>query len=114
MFLLGGLMIAIKTVLRMLSEGIEWPTELKMGEEYRRLHDDHDGTCRGRISVIFSQDSDAWVSTDGQDFGALRFRGPFGGSSSPRVNVALRILALAIKLDSDERPDPEPRHDSEE
>ncbi len=98
----------------MLSEGIPWPAELKLNQGYRRLHDDHDGTRQGCINVFFSQDGDVWVSVDQPELGPLRFRGPFGGSNSPRVNVALRILALAIKLDSDERPDPEPRHVSEE
>lgn len=88
--------------------GFPWPIELQTETPYRRLHDDHDGEYVGTISVGFSDDGDAWVGINNPKGGMLRFRSGFGGSHSPRVYSALVLLALAIKLDGDERPDPKP------
>jgi len=41
----------------------------------------------------------------------LRFRNTFGGGNSERVRIALMILALAIKLDNEERPQYKPEGD---
>ena len=71
-------------------------------EFYRRLHDDHDGTFSGGISVSVDRNGDVWLNTDGQR--SLRFRTSIGGGQSLRVRTALTILALAIKLDNEERP----------
>jgi len=86
-------------------EDLPWPQELSTGTSYRRLHDDHDGTREGELIVGFSPDGDAWVYTDKHQGPSLRFRMPMGGGRSPRVRNALVLLALAIKLDSEERPD---------
>jgi hypothetical protein len=75
---------------------------LVCNEPYSRLHDDHDGEFTGKISVVFSPDSDAWVYIDKRD--GLRFRTYSGGGASLRVRNALIILALAIKLDNEEHP----------
>ena len=75
--------------------------DLTSREEYARLHDDDDGTGQGIISVMFGEDSDAWVNIAGS---SLRFRSFFGGGKSLRVRNALMILALAIKLDNEEYP----------
>lgn len=72
-------------------------------EQYSRLQDDHDGTGRGRIQVSFDQMGDAWFSTDLSPRG-LRFRTHGGGGMSLRVRAALMILAYAIKLDNEDRP----------
>ncbi len=82
-----------------------WIRDLDILELYERIHDDHDGTYEGSIGVSFSEDGDAWLDTQRNHHGgALRFRNSFGGGMSPRVRNALMILALAIKLDNEERP----------
>ena len=86
-------------------QGFPWPPELVTGTHYRRLHDDHDGMREGELIVAFSADGDAWIYTDKHQGPTLRFRSPSGGGHSPRVRNALIILALAIKLDSDDAPD---------
>lgn len=72
-----------------------------------RVHDDHEGTWTGCLQLAMSADGDMWIRTTapkqiGQGF--LRFRTMGGGSASPRIHNALRILALAIKLDSEAFP----------
>lgn len=90
---------------RFLETPLPWPPELEAGVRYERLQDDHDGTGRGMLSVSFTPDGDAWVWTDSHQGVPLRFRAPLGGSRSPRVNNALRLLALAMKLDEEQFPD---------
>lgn len=74
---------------------------------HERVHDDHEGTWTGCLQLVMSADGDMWIRTTapkqiGQGF--LRFRGLTGGSASPRIHNALRILALAIKLDNEAMP----------
>ncbi len=94
---------------KLLQDGFVWPEELQTGVAYSRLQDDHDGEFEGRVIVSFSMDGDAWVDIDVPRRTTMRFRSGFGGSRSPRVHNALILLALAIKLDSEERPDPVPQ-----
>ena len=84
-----------------------WIPELDVNVAYERLHDDHDGTFRGKINVAFSIDGDAWISVDGHR--SLRFRTYEGGGMSLRVRNALVVLALAIKLDNEEYLQEEPQ-----
>lgn len=105
-------MVDSKKIKKLLEEGIIWPPELRTGVTYSRVQDDHDGEYKGRIIMSFSPDGDAWVDIDTSRV-SLRFRSAFGGSMSPRVYTALTILALAMKLDSDERPDPVSTENSE-
>jgi hypothetical protein len=81
-----------------------WPSSLTPNKPYTRLHDDHDGTHQGRIGVIFDQMGDAYIFSDHQPF--LRFRTWGGGGNSLRVRNALVILAEAIRLDNEDKPDP--------
>jgi len=82
-----------------------WIPDLKMKTPYTRIHDDHDGTFKGSITVGFSEDGDAWLNVDPTHNGvSLRFRNLFGGGVSLRVRNALMILALAIKLDNEKKP----------
>ncbi|MFA6227645.1 MAG: hypothetical protein WC668_00435 [Patescibacteria group bacterium] len=81
-----------------------WIPELTVEQVFERIHDDHDGKFTGRLMVQFTRDGDAWITTDGHRGPPLRFRAPLGGGSSPRVRNALMLLALAIKLDNQERP----------
>lgn len=70
---------------------------------YARIHDDTDGKEAGIIKVVFSNDGDAHIWID--NCPALRFRMPdLGGGLSPRVRVALLILAEAIRLDNANDP----------
>lgn len=79
------------------------PIALSAEDAYRRLHDDHDGTFVGELSVSLSRDGDVWVSTAPGH--TLRFRVPMiGGGMSPHTFNALRMLALAIELDNKYRP----------
>lgn len=94
----------MKDVKRVL-ENPFWITDLKPEELYQRLHDDHDGSRDGKINVTFSGGGDAWVDISHSCPGSLRFRTEFGGGGmSPRVRNALMILAYAIKLDNEARP----------
>ncbi len=81
-----------------------WISELSSEEEYMRLHDDCDGTSTGILSVVIDRYGDAYVATDVGQLRNLRFRTFGGGGDSPRVRNALMILAYAIKLDNEERP----------
>lgn len=99
---------AAKAVRKLLDSSFWLPT-LSTREQYRRLQDDHDGKRWGWLTVVFSDDSDAWVEIDlnGQDpiDSTIRFRMPaFGGGMSPRTRTALHILAEAIRLDNEEQP----------
>ena len=76
-----------------------------VGQVYERTHDDHDGTHVGKIRVQLSKDNDVWITTDQHRGPSLRFRNWAGGGRSLRVWNALRILALAIKLDGEEHPE---------
>jgi len=79
--------------------------ELSNEKTYRRLHDDHDGTGLGIITIFIGPDDDVWVRTDkDQHDSTLRFRHELGEGMSPRVRNALLILALAIKRDNEARP----------
>lgn len=78
-------------------------TELDVNTIYERLHDDDDGKMEGYLKVIMSINGDLWVETDRPTGKFLRFRNYFGGGNSLRVNNALKILALAIKQDNEEK-----------
>jgi len=89
--------------IRHLLENPTWPEGLEARKIYRRLHDDHDGTRKGHLSVVFSDDGDAWVSIpDARPGEGLRFRSYAGGGSSLRTRAALLILAEAMRLDEEE------------
>jgi hypothetical protein len=82
-----------------------WIEGLETDVFYERLHDDHDGSRQGRILVAMGRNGDAWVSVNGpSNVPTLRFRTFGGGGLSPRVRNALMVLAQAIKLDNEERP----------
>jgi hypothetical protein len=83
---------------------------LEINTGYIRIHDDTDGTGKGRICVTLAQDGDVWFESEpNHDHGPLRFRTSFGGGGqSPRVRNALLVLALAIKLDNEEHPQAKP------
>jgi hypothetical protein len=93
-------------VLRMLFETPFWPSSLSIKEEYSRFDDD---TRLGNISVQFSMDGDSWIQIislkdPDEPLYSHRFRGYFGGGQSPNTEKALKFLAVAIKLDNENRP----------
>lgn len=79
-----------------------WQPTLKTETEYRRQHDDTDGKPKGGLMVMFDRMGDAYISTDNNDW--LRFRTFGGGGQSERTRIALMILAEAIRLDNEARP----------
>lgn len=85
-----------------------WPIttpQLEPGVVYERVHDDHEGRFDGVLQVQLTRDGDVWLSGNLREGNSMRFRTPFvGGGMSRRTWTALRILALAIKLDNEERP----------
>lgn len=102
----------LKDVQRVLNNPLGIP-DLKVREVYSRIHDDHDGTYEGNIRVMFGPDGDGWVETYHPHNGSLRFRNFFGGGQSLRVLNALLILAYAIKLDNEDRPQYRPENKEE-
>jgi hypothetical protein len=93
----------LKDVLRVLNNPLEIP-EISTQKVYARIHDDHDGTYEGKLMIFELENGDMVVTTDKHQGSPLRFRNYFGGGQSLRVHNALKILALAIKLDNDEHP----------
>ncbi len=93
-----------KLVMRLLPKILNTPLLIGMRpkESVERVHDDHEGTFKGRLQISMSVDGDLWVKTTDTHtgFGTLRFRAIGGGSASPRIHNALRLLAEAIRLDN--------------
>ena len=87
-----------------LSEEFSWPRDLETMTEYRRLHDDHDGTECGEISMVVAPDGDVHIATVGlKPCESLRFRTCVGGGNSPMVRNALIVLAEAIRREDLDR-----------
>lgn len=90
---------------RALLESYFWLPKLHANVPYMRIHDDHDGTYRGRAAVTIGEDGDAWVETYHPEGSSLRFRMPLhGGGRSQYTRTALVILAEAIRLDNERAP----------
>ena len=88
-----------ETIQKILEEPF-WLETLKSNEAYAVQADDTDGIDDiNWLTVTFSPDGDAWISTS---LDGCRFRTYFGGSRYPRVRTALMILAEAIRLDTEE------------
>lgn len=84
-----------------------WIPSLDVDTSYTRVHDDHDGTFEGKLIVSIDRQGDIWFTTDRSHFAMLRFRTWGGGGASPRTRNALMLLAEAIRLDNEEKPQPE-------
>ena len=94
-------------VCKILLETGFWPQPLETKVYYYRQSDD----TRSQLGIIFSEDGDGWIevlSNLNPDELSLmhRFRTSAGDGQSLRVHYALRILALAIHLDNEERQQP--------
>lgn len=81
-----------------------WLETLNDADCYERQHDDTDGKPEGFLAVSFGPDGDAYVSIHMHP--VLRFRTEIGGGGSPRTRNALILLAEAIRLDNEARPQP--------
>jgi hypothetical protein len=92
----------VRRIKRLLDEPF-WPNTLRMGESYFRTHDDCEGDRGQGVIVTVGPDGDVWISTTTR-MSTCRFRNFFGGGRSLRVRNALLILAEAIRLDNEERP----------
>lgn len=88
--------------IKKLLEDSFWPESLSPDVSYQRIHDDHDGTFTGTLSVFIDRMGDVYLTVD-RAFEALRFRTMGGGGHSLRVRNALVVLAEAIRLDNEER-----------
>jgi hypothetical protein len=97
----------VKDVRRVL-ENQFWIPELGAEVIYSRIEDDCDGDFTKKLAVEFNCVGDVLINT-GDRCPPLRFRMPgmLGGGRSPRTRNALMILALAMKLDNEEKPDPD-------
>jgi hypothetical protein len=83
-----------------------WPEGLNVKEVYSRVHDDCDGKTDQKLFIEFLEVGDVLISTYAHKEPGLRFRMPmFGGGRSPKTRNALLFLALAMKLDNEEKPD---------
>ncbi len=91
-----------------------WPTTLSPEKPYIRRSDDTDGrddTISIFISGTGSRAGDTFIEirskVDSNSFSDVHcFRSGLGGTRSPHVHNALRILARAIDLDNQYLPDP--------
>ena len=80
-----------------------WLPNINNTDRYFITQDDNEGNAASGLSVMFSEDGDAWVKTYDKPMESCRFRTYAGGGRSHRVRNALMILAEAIRLDSQER-----------
>lgn len=81
-----------------------YPPELETNVGYFRTQDDCDGDTHEGICVSIGTDGDVFISARHRPMQSCRYRMPMvGGGRSPRTRLALLILALAIKLDDEER-----------
>lgn len=83
-----------------------WPVNIDTKTAYERYEDD---SAQGKLTVFFIPDGDGGIEVfqelDPNDRHlAFRFRTSGGGGQSQRVLAALRMLAVAIKLDNEEHP----------
>jgi hypothetical protein len=81
-----------------------WIHGLRTNYFYQRPQDDHDGDPqKGILGVCMDQSGDAHISVGNHE--SSRFRMPGGGGgNSPRVRIALMILARAIQEDNEDHP----------
>ena len=92
--------------IRKILDGIVIIPLVEPNKAYTRLHDDHDGTYMGKLTVGLGIDGDAYVGVDSNPILELRFRTHEGGGASLRTHNALRILCEAIRLDNLDHPRP--------
>ena len=91
-----------KKQIKKLLETPFWPEDLETKKVYFRTHDDCDGDKSQGLGLIITPDGDVWVNVSSKH--SLRFRTTFGGGGlSGMTRNALLLLALAIKMDNEEK-----------
>lgn len=89
-----------------------WPEGLDAGDVHRTLCDDKGRNERAFLEVLLAGDGDVHVTMqDGESFSGdrlhpiptIRKRTSLGGGKDMRTRQALLWLALAIKLDNEDR-----------
>lgn len=81
-----------------------WIHGLRTNYFYQRSQDDHDGDPqKGILRVCMDQVGDAHISVGNDESSRFRMPGS-GGGLSPRVRVAIMILARAIQRDNEDYP----------
>jgi hypothetical protein len=90
-----------RQVIKLLETPVWYPSldSMKIYERYEDMSPD------GKLTIIIDEDGDTLISSTKEQFHInLEFCTPMiGGGQSARVHMALRMLALAIKLDNEER-----------
>jgi len=83
-----------------------WIPGLESKTQYSTHDDDTPDSTVAILSIIFSDDGDAWVAkwTD-PSHASIRKRTHAGGGKDLRTRQAIMILAFAMKLDEEERED---------
>lgn len=81
-----------------------WLPSLEVRRCYSRRQDDTDGQrdYTQNLDVMIGPDGDCWLTAGGGQ--TLRFRTWAGGGMSVRTRQALMVLAEAIRLDNEDRP----------
>jgi hypothetical protein len=85
-----------------------WPPTIETRQAYLTRYEDDSPT--GNLMVMFSPDGDGWIEViskpEPHEIGGscFRFRTHAGGGQSERVRSALFVLAEAIRLDNEARP----------
>lgn len=95
----------MSAIVKRLLESYFWLPTLVSNTRYSRQHDDTDGNPHdGWLHVMIGEDGDAWIlTTVGGE--SMRFRMPMiGGGRSQHTRTALVILAEAIRMDNEARP----------
>lgn len=92
----------------------QWPEGLQAGKGYIVACDDNGRECEAKLSVLISDDGDAWVSMSAyhdkertaenlNPFPTVRIRTGIGGGRNRRTRQAILWLAKAIELDSQDQ-----------
>jgi len=81
-----------------------WLRSLATMTAYTRRQDDTDGArdYKQDLTVTIGPDGDCWLQAGGGNL--LRFRTWGGGGMSVRTRQALMVLAEAMRLDNEDRP----------
>jgi len=85
-----------------------WPPSIETRQAYLTRYEDDSPT--GNLMVMFGPDGDGWIEVisrpEPHQLGSscFRFRNYSGGGQGLRVHAALFVLAEAIRLDNELRP----------
>ena len=89
-------------LVKRLLENPLWLDGLDINTTYTRKDDDNPEDIESELQISINSNGDISISVYGK---CLRFNNSSGGGRSLRTHAALAMLALAMKLDEEERPD---------